>query len=568
MLRSLLTPTRHEYRCATRPPLPHTFRARFVSSPSSFAPPSVRLPTIFAPATGKGKSAISILRVSGDDALEVWRRMTRPARRSRSPGGAGAGGRKGKGKQAARDPPERRAILRKIVHPETGEVLDEAVVLYFPPSSALTAQPTLELHLHGSPALMTLLLRVLPTLSSAGSGSFFRIAEPGEFTRLAFEAGKMDLTEVEGIRDLVEAETEQQRRLAARQASGHIGKAYDSMRASAIEAMALVEALIDFGEDEGISEGVFEQAREKVLSLRRLITKHLDDGRRGEIIRQGIQLAIVGPPNAGKSSLLNWLAQREAAIVTAIPGTTRDVVELSLDYHGFPVLVADTAGLRSKPGDEVEKIGAERAVQRAESADITLCVLSLSELFPAPPPTTAPSSTPSPSPPSPQPYIDPQTLSLLTHSTLLILNKADTSPPTPGQLAALADKLRAEGKRWAGMRTEKEPEGGEGFVVVSVREGEGLKGLAERLKGELKRRFDLSDDLDETPIVTHERHRRLLEECLASLDAFLAMDPLDPDIVDAGEELRYAVLALGKITGAVDVEEVLGEIFAGFCIGK
>ncbi|BGP19030.1 mitochondrial splicing system protein [Rhodosporidiobolus nylandii] len=521
-------------------------RARLASSSrSSFPFPSARTPTIFAPATGKGKSAISILRISGDDALEVWRRMTLPARAKG--GGNEEGTAASEGRKTRRDPPERRAVLRSIVHPETREQLDEAVVLYFPASSALTAQPTLELHLHGSPALMQLLLRVLPTLTPE-SGGKFRIAEPGEFTRLAFEAGKMDLTEVEGIRDLVDAETEQQRRLAARQASGHIRQAYDSMRATCIEAMALCEALIDFGEDAEISEGVFEQARDKVLALRKLIMKHLDDGRRGEIIRQGIQLAIIGPPNAGKSSLLNWLAQREAAIVTSVPGTTRDVVELSLDFHGYPIQVADTAGLR-KTGDEVERIGIKRAVERAQAADLKLCVLSLPSLFP--------SSLSA----SPSPYIDSQTLSLIDSNTLIILNKSDTSRPSAEQLDALREMLRREGRNWMG---EKEETGG--FVCVSVKQGEGLGPLAERVKGELKERFDLSDDLEETPIVTHERHRRHLEVCLQSLESFLEMEA--EDVVDAGEELRYASQSLGQITGAVDVEEVLGEIFRGFCIGK
>ncbi|KWU44682.1 tRNA modification GTPase TrmE [Rhodotorula sp. JG-1b] len=477
------------------------------SSADAFIAP--RLPTIFAPATGKGKSAIAILRISGDDALQVWRRMTAsPRTRKRS---------------EVEEPPERKAVLRKIVHPETDEVLDEGVVLYFPRHSALTAQPTLELHLHGSPALMQLLLKLLPTLSPS-----FRIAEPGEFTRLAFEAGKMDLTEVEGIRDLVEADTEAQRKLAARQASGQMRQAYDAMRAIAIEATALIEALIDFGEDEGISEGVYEQARDKVVTLSERIQKYLDDGRRGEIIRSGIHLAIVGPPNAGKSSLLNWLARREAAIVTEIPGTTRDVLELSLDFHGYPIVVADTAGLRTATRDRVETIGIERAVDRAGTADLKLCVLSLEALFPT---RARERDTPDPGPAP----IDPLTLSLIDRDTLILLNKTDSFKPTR-------------------------------FWLVSVKEGEGLTELAQGLKDQVRRRFELSDNLDETPIVTQERHRRHLEECLASLSAFL--DTPSEDIVDAGEELRYAVRSLGQITGAVDVEEVLGEIFAGFCIGK
>ncbi|GAA5870864.1 hypothetical protein JCM16303_001610 [Sporobolomyces ruberrimus] len=505
---------------------PPTKRIRFASTSSS----ALRLPTIFASASGKGKSAIQILRISGDDALQVWHKMTEPAR--------------GK-KHAKKDPLARRALLRKIVHPQTREILDEGVVLYFPRESSLTAQPTLELHLHGSPALMALMLSLLPTLSKS-----FRIAEPGEFTRLAFEAGKMDLTEVEGIRDLVEADTEAQRKLAARQASGHIRQAYDSMRSTAIEGMALIEALIDFGEDEGISEGVFDNAREKVTSLRDQISKYLDDGRRGEIIRTGIHLAIVGPPNAGKSSLLNWLARREAAIVTAIPGTTRDVVELSLDFHGFPILVADTAGLRATK-DQVEAIGIERALAKADVADIKLCVLSLEEIFP----TLAEDS-----PVTTEPAVDHLTLDLIDKDTLVLLNKSDSSVATSAQLRSISRYLEQAGKDWIGKGSEVE------LRQISVKEGTGLNELAKTLTNELKRRYDLSDDLEETPIVTHERHRRLLEECREHLDAFLELGA--DDLVDAGEELRYAVLALGKISGAVDVEEVLGEIFAGFCIGK
>ncbi|GAA6047701.1 hypothetical protein JCM3770_001728 [Rhodotorula araucariae] len=538
MLHALIPPMRS--RCSSLSSWPLLPLRRTVSSDAA-PPPPFRLPTIFAPATGKGKSAISILRISGPDALTVWHRMTCPPRgRAHRPG------------TPPKDPPERRAVLRRIVGLD-GEVLDEGVVLYFPPNSALTAQPTLELHLHGSPALMSFLLRTLPAL-----GSGFRLADPGEFTRLAFEAGKMDLTEVEGIRDLVEADTEAQRKLAARQASGHMRAAYDSMRTEAIEAMALIEALIDFGEDEGISEGVYEQARQKVVALRQRIRKYLDDGRRGEILRQGIHLAIVGPPNAGKSSLLNWLAQREAAIVTAVPGTTRDVVELALDFHGFPVHVADTAGLRTTR-DEVEAIGIERAVEKAETADIKLCVLPLDELFPA----RSPPSSPAVIAARPvSPTVDPLTLSLLDPHTLILLNKLDAlaAAPTPAQLAQLEAHLVREGKTWLGRGTAS------AFELVSVRDGRGLEQLAERLKGEVKRRFDLPDAVEEMPIVTHERHRRHLEETLVALDAFL--DVASSELVDAGEELRYAVRALGQITGQVDTEEVLGEIFRGFCIGK
>ncbi|KAI5479770.1 tRNA modification GTPase [Pseudohyphozyma bogoriensis] len=422
-------------------------------------------PTIFAPATGRGKTAIAILRISGPDALDVWHRMTRPPRTASTSDVKGK--RPALVERVRRDPVPRKACLRRIVHPETEEVLDEGIVLYFPASSALTAQPTLELHVHGSPALMELLLKLLPSLSPS-----FRVAEAGEFTRLAFEAGKMDLTEVEGLRDLVEADTEAQRKLAARQAGGHMRRVYDQMRASIIEATALVEALVDFGEDEGISEEVFIQAKDKVEALRALITRYLDDGRRGEIIRSGIQLAIIGAPNAGKSSLLNWL-------------------------------VADTAGLR-QTSDEVEAIGVERAQQRAECADLKLCMLSLPDVFIEDPTTGYVTAR-----------IDPLTLDLIDDNTIILLNKSDVIEVSSVHLDALSEALEQAGK--LSKVTSMIPNGA-------------------------------------------------WAECVENLEAFLQFEA--DDIVLAAEELRYATLALGRIIGAVDIEEVLGEIFSGFCIGK
>ncbi|KAK4050045.1 mitochondrial splicing system protein [Microbotryomycetes sp. JL221] len=468
------------------------------------------------------------MRISGPHALEVYRHMTIPARQSKRHDGA--------------VPEARRALLRKIVHPSTREVLDEAVVLYFPPSSALTAQPTLELHTHGSPALTRLLLETLPQLPGR-----FRVAEPGEFTRLALEAGKMDLTEVEGLRDLVEAETETQRKLAARQANGHMKRAYDKMRQTIIEAMALVEALIDFGEDEGISQGVLDQSRSKVASLKATIDKHLHDGKRGEVIRNGIQLAIVGAPNAGKSSLLNWLAQREAAIVTSTPGTTRDIVELSLDYHGFPIVVADTAGLR-ETNDSVEAIGIERALLRADLCDLKLAVLAL----------------PAVTDDRERVVVDDLTLSLIDESTAIIVNKIDQKPWTKAHRDSIASMLEAAGKKWLGDDDERT----RGLWPISIKHEQGLDSFAQGLTSLLKREYDLSDDEAETPLVTHERHRRNLMDCSAALGSFLELSTDPDEVVEAAEELRHAMLALGKLTGHVDVETVLGEIFSGFCIGK
>ncbi|KAM0749865.1 P-loop containing nucleoside triphosphate hydrolase protein [Meredithblackwellia eburnea MCA 4105] len=515
---------------------------RFRSASNSARPSlSPRLtPTIFAPATGRAKSAISILRVSGPDSVKVWYQMTRPPRQSKL--GKVDKKDKGKGRESRLEEPKPRvATLRRIVHPTTGEVLDEGIVLYFPAESSLTAQPTLELHTHGSPALMSLLLSVLPSLSAS-----FRIAEPGEFTRLAFEAGKMDLTEVEGIRDLVEADTEAQRKLAARQAGGHMKVAYDKMRTTIIEASSLLEALIDFGEDQGIDPAVYSQAKGKVTNLRTQIIKQLENGRRGEIIRSGVQVAIIGPPNAGKSSLFNWFAQREAAIVTSTPGTTRDVVELSLNFNGFPIIIADTAGLRVT-GDEVEAIGVGRAREKARGADLKLFILPLDD---------------------PSALNDPSLLDSIDSDTLIVLNKSDSTTSANSSATVdfedrLREKLDEKGVNWIGSRGNKGAE----FLKLSVKNGDGLDGLTAEVTRLLRERYDLSDDMEDTPLITHARHRHHLEDCLRSLEAFLEMDE-DLDLVDAAEELRYASLSLGRVTGVVDVEEILGEIFRGFCIGK
>ncbi|SCZ92643.1 BZ3500_MvSof-1268-A1-R1_Chr5-2g08061 [Microbotryum saponariae] len=543
-----------------RPPFPPSqlraqltfLRHRCVASTSTATPtpsPTGSGPTIFAPATARGKAAISILRISGPEALTVWHQCTEPPH-LKAPGK----------RSSSHNPPERKAVLRKILHPQSREVLDHGIVIYFPAHSALTSQPTLELHTHGSPALLQLLIDVLPTLSRS-----FRIAEPGEFTRLAFESGKMDLTEVEGIRDLVDAHTESQRTLAARQANGQTRKVYEGMRAQIIESTALVEALIDFGEDEGISEDVFEQARDKVKQLRDRIAQSLADGRRGEIIRSGIQLAIIGAPNAGKSSLLNWLggnlsrsvsqrgllklmrvlesaftAQREAAIVASTPGTTRDIVELSLDYHGFPITVADTAGLR-KTHDEVEGIGIARALQKARAADVKLCVLSLPAILES----------------GDKAIIDPLTLNLIDASTIVVLNKVDALRATEPQLAYVRSALASTS--WGSRSTKT-------LWQVSLKTRDGLRELGDGLKEVLKDRFDLPEDADDIPLVTHARHRHHLQECHISLETFLSLEA--EDIVSAAEELRYAVFALSKISGAIDTEEILGQIFSGFCIGK
>lgn len=351
--------------------------------------------TIFAPATPPGKSAICVIRISGPSVQHVYQRIIRsPSPSSPSPSNDSDN-------SSCWPPTPRRALLRAVHDPLTSEKIDQGLVLFFPAAASLTAQDLLELHLHGSTAVLKATLAALSKIKG------LRPAEPGEFTRLAFDGGKMDLTEVEGLRDLIESQTEAQRRVAVRQAGvrqysislslshthtvadafgrrsleqnttadihtyvrtyvrtiqqGQMRAAYDSMRSDIISAMSAAEACIDFGEDDDISLSSFRPAITRISALRAKISSHLlRSATSAEILRSGIRLAVFGAPNAGKSSFVNWLVRREASIVTAHPGTTRDVLELSLDLAGYPVIVSDTAGLRDAT-DEVEQIGVQRA---------------------------------------------------------------------------------------------------------------------------------------------------------------------------------------------------------------
>ncbi|KAI9331905.1 tRNA modification GTPase TrmE [Pilaira anomala] len=290
----------------------------------------------------------------------------------------------------------RKAYFRRIRHPFSGQVLDRALVLWFPGPHSFTGEDSVELQIHGGNAVVKSVLDALHELKD------FRMAEQGEFARRAFDNDKLDLTELEGLADLLNAETEVQRQLALRQAEGGLRIPYESWREKIIKCMATTEAVIDFGEDENIEEGVMEQVVTDVIELRNLIAGHLNDSHVGEIVRNGIQVAIVGPPNAGKSTLLNRLAKREAAIVSDIPGTTRDVVEVKLNLGGYPVIVCDTAGLREST-DLIEIEGIKRAKTRVQSSDIKICLLSLDK-----------GAT-----------IDPIVKDVIDNETYVILNKED-----------------------------------------------------------------------------------------------------------------------------------------------
>ncbi|RDX53010.1 tRNA modification GTPase TrmE [Lentinus brumalis] len=470
--------------------------------------------TIYALSTPPGKAGVAVIRVSGPDALEVWRGLVKTRG-------------EGKGKAKACEPEPWKMHRCEIVHPGSGDVLDDGLAVFFKGPRSFTTEDVLELHVHSGRAIISSVLNAISLFP------FCRPAERGEFTRRAFEGGRLDLTQVEGLRDLIDAETETQRKLALRTAGGSTRARLEELRNETIQCLALVEALIDFGEGEEIEEGVFEQARARVLKLHDTIRHHLSDNRRGEIMRSGVRLAIFGPPNAGKSSLLNFLAQREAAIVTPVPGTTRDILELSLDIGGLPVIVADTAGLR-KTDDIVESIGVDRAKQLVESSDVSLCVLSASDVLVRSqggdwdlrlPSTVAP---------------------LVKDDTFILLNKTDLLPPSA--LAQLPS-----GTTWA----------------VSLSTGHGTQAFMDSFARALHNRYSLlaENGLEaDEPLITHARHRAHLENALEFLEAFLETPP--EDVVFAAEELRYAAQAIGKISGVIDVEDVLDAVFRDFCIGK
>jgi tRNA modification GTPase len=440
--------------------------------------------TIFALSTAAGRAAIAVVRVSGPAAgaaLELLRR--RPL------------------------PEPRRAAYARLKAPATGEVLDDGLVLWFPGPGSETGEDMAEFQIHGGRATVSALLGAL------GDVPGLRPAEPGEFTRRAFDNGKLDLTAVEGLADLVNAETEAQRRQAARQLRGELAKLYEGWRGRLVRLLAYAEATIDFPEEtEGV--GVVSDLTHQILSIVDSITQHLGDHRRGEILREGLSVAIVGPPNVGKSSLMNALARRDVAIVSERAGTTRDVIEVHLDLAGYPVVLADTAGIRAG-GDEIEREGIRRARARAEHADLKVVVLDASTW----------------------PNFDPEVVPLLSEDSLIVLNKCDLAPEDDSGMLAGRPTLR-----------------------VSALNGAGLGALIDAIQREAVRKLGVS----ETPVLTRARHRRALESCVAALGR--AAKAALPEL--AAEDIRLAVRELGRITGRVDVEEVLDIIFRDFCIGK
>jgi tRNA modification GTPase len=441
--------------------------------------------TIFATATGAGRSAVSIVRVSGPQSRFLLERcLSGPL------------------------PAPRHAALRRLIDPASRDPIDQALVLWLPGPASFTGEDQAELHIHGSIAVRRAVLRMLS--SQAGC----RAAEPGEFTRRAFLNGRLDLTEVEGLADLIDAETEAQRRQALRQMEGALARNVASWRDRLVDALAACEAALDFADEDDVPGDVTSGVAERVASVGREVEAALAAAARGERLREGFQIVIAGPPNAGKSTLLNALARREAAIVSPVPGTTRDVIEVRCDLGGLPVTFIDTAGLRASD-DPVEREGMARARERMRSADLVLWLTPLDGEITAAAAGAAEEEG-------------------LGRPVLTVATKADL-----GDAQSCSE------------------------LLVSARTGTGMSALLSRVEAIAQDALTVGSDA----VLTRERHRVVLADVLESIDrAAIAGD--DTAIELLAEDLRLALRHLGRMTGAVDVEEVLDRIFASFCIGK
>jgi tRNA modification GTPase len=450
--------------------------------------------TIFALSSGRPPAAIAVVRISGPCAGVAIEKLI------------------------GRLPEPRKAALARVRDPASGEVIDEALVLWFPAPRSETGEDVAELQLHGGQAV------IAGVLDALGRVEGCRPAEAGEFTRRAFENGRLDLTAVEGLADLIAAETQAQRRLAFRQLKGLIGDRAEAWRRRLIEALALVEARIDFSDEADVPEDLLGPALHAAQQLRDEIAGVLADGRRGERLRDGLVVAIAGPPNAGKSTLLNRLARREAAIVSPYAGTTRDVIEVHLDLDGYPVTLLDTAGIRDS-AEPVEQEGVRRARERAAAADLVLWV------------------------------IDPSAGGLV----------ANGCPENLANVEVWLIRNKIDQAGVHSLASAAKPGNNECIFTLSISglTGAGMEALTAALSAYAKTYFAAT----ESAIITRSRHRHALKDTVAALDRALARDHSTHEELIA-EDLRAAATTLGRLTGRVDVEDILDVIFRDFCIGK
>lgn len=436
--------------------------------------------TIFALATPPGKSGVAVVRISGKLADSALAELG-----------------------VAKLPKPRSSSLCALTHPKTRAPIDRALVLRFVAPHSFTGENIIELHIHGSRAVIQMLLEALGSLPG------LRLAEPGEFSRRAFLNGKMDLTEAEGLADLIDAETAAQARQALRQASGALKSLYEDWRGQIITCMAKLEAYIDFP-DEPLPASLEQEITADITALRDSLRAHLDDNRRGERLRDGVKIAIIGAPNAGKSSLLNYLARRDIAIVSPTPGTTRDALEVHLDISGFPVTLVDTAGIRESQ-DSIEQEGIRRSLTHAADADIILALLD-GESYPAIPDSIR---------------------DHFTDKTIVAVTKCDASPcPTKEHLP------------------------------ISSKTGQGIDSLLSAIQ---ERLGEIVSD-GGSPLITRARHRQEIEQASNSLSNCITKNNFPIEL--RAEMLRQAATSLGKVTGRVDIEDVLDKLFSTFCIGK
>jgi len=442
--------------------------------------------TIYALSTGPGVSGVAIIRVSGVEASTVIKSLT------------------------GRDLPKpRMATLRKINNTNTSELIDEGIIIWFPGPESYTGEDMAEIHVHGGRAVIEAIHNSISKVKNC------RLAEAGEFTKLAFQNGKINLLKAESIADLIYAETEIQRRQAIKIMNGKTADQFNFLREKLLKILSHVEAKIDFP-DEDLPNNILKEIKKNSDVVLKSIEKILDDQKVGERIREGFKIAILGPTNAGKSSLLNYLSKRDVAIVSEIAGTTRDVIETHLNIDGYPVIISDTAGIRESK-NEIEKKGIKLSLSRAEDADLKLIV------------------------------VDAKTSDftgvlkgLLDENAILVFNKSDL---IDGEINPEIKKLD--------------------HVLISIKEKKNIDELIFKIKNKLKNKFIVSDDI----LITRERHRNHLQQCLKHLQNFDKKNEIE-DFDKAAEDLRLATRSLGMIVGTVDVEEILGTIFNDFCIGK
>ena len=442
--------------------------------------------TIYALSTGPGISGLAVIRVSGKEAKLVIKMLTKSDL-----------------------PTPRKATLKKISNINTSELIDEGIILWFPGPQSYTGEDMAEFHVHGGKAVIQSIHNSISQIKNC------RLAEPGEFTKLAFQNGKINLLKAESIADLISAETEIQRSQAVKIMKGKSSKKFNELREKLLKILSFVEAKIDFPEEDIPEENLRKIKRDSSDTLNE-INKILNDQKVGEIIREGFKIAILGPTNAGKSSLLNNLSNREVAIVSEVAGTTRDVVETHLNIDGYPVIISDTAGIRDSK-DEIEKKGIRLSLKKAEKADLKLVVIDAKNMD-----------------------LSGFLTDLLKNDAILVINKSDLLNE------ALDPKILKFN-----------------HVLISIKKNLNIDVLISKIKNSLKNKFITEEDI----LITRERHRQHLLQCADHLKNFL--DKSDKKDFDKGaEDLRLATRHLGMIVGKVDVEEILGSIFNDFCIGK